>query len=121
MNNKRPLIGELTDSELLGIANTMMDDLMNASTRKDYQAHIQHFTQRAQSVLDETQFKVVCEIYQEKMGVFTEREFVALFRRPDSVAIIWRQRYSKVAGDYVAEMVMKIENTHFRVDHAFVF
>ena len=55
------------------------------------------------------------------MGIFTDRDFVKLFRRPESVAIIWTQKYSKVKGDYVAEMVMLIEDDQYRVDHAFVF
>ncbi|QIO06774.1 hypothetical protein [Acinetobacter shaoyimingii] len=112
---------QLSDVELLNIGNALMNQLMDASTRQDYQAHIQDFSKRAKSVLDETQFKIVCGVYQEKNGFFTEREFVALFRRPDSVAFIWKQHYSKVEGDYVAEMVMIIEDGEYKVDHAFVF
>ena len=111
----------LSDETLLEIANQMMNDLMDASTHMDYERHIQHFSRRAKSILDETQFKVVCGVYQEKMGTFTDREFIGLFRRPDSIAVIWKQHYSKVAGDYVAEMVMIIEDNQYRVDHAFVF
>lgn len=111
----------LSDQALLDIANPMMDGLMDASIRKDYLAHVQYFTQRAKSVLDETQFNIVCGVYQEKMGIFTDRQFVALFRRPESVAFIWKQNYSKVAGDYVAEMVLVIEDDQYKVDHAFVF
>ena len=112
---------ELSDNELIDIGNCLMDQLMDASTRQDYPAHIQHFSKRAQSVLDETQFKMVCGVYQEKNGFFTAREFVALFRRPESVAFIWKQHYSKVAGDYVAEMVLIVEDDAYKVDHAFVF
>ena len=38
---------QLTDIELLDIANDMMDSLMQASTEKDYAKHIQYFSQRA--------------------------------------------------------------------------
>ena len=34
---------QLTDTELLDIANDMMDSLMQASTEKDYAKHIQYF------------------------------------------------------------------------------
>lgn len=112
---------QLSDQEALDIANNMMDTLMDASTRQDYAAHSQHFSKRAQSALDETQFEVVCEVYQKKYGFFQEREFVKLFRRPESIAFIWKQRYSKVDGDYVAEMVMIMEEGEYKVDHAFVF
>lgn len=115
------VLEQLSDDEALNIANQMMDALMQASTEKNYAAHIQHFSKRAQNTLDETQFEVVCEVYQKKNGFFGEREFVALFRRPDSIAFIWKQGYSKVEGDYVAEMVMVIEDGQYKVDHAFVF
>lgn len=113
-------LNELTDQDAILIANRMMDQLMEASTHQDYAKHIEHFSQRARSVLDETQFELVCEVYQKKYGFFQEREFVKLFRRPESIAFIWNQRYSKVEGDYVAEMVMIVEENEYKVDHAFV-
>lgn len=111
----------LSDAELIDIANEMMNQLMDASTRKDYEAHIHHFSKRAKSILDEIHFKVICDVYQEKYGFFTARKFVALFRRPDSVALIWKQNYSRVIGDYVAEMVMIIEEDQYKVYHAYIF
>lgn len=114
-------ISDLTDQDALKIANQMMDDLMNASTQKDYIKHIRHFSKRAQNILDETQFEVICEVYQKKLGFFQDRAFIALFRRPDSIAFIWRQTYSKAKGDFVAEMVMIVEYGEYKVDHAFVF
>lgn len=115
------IISDLNDQEALKIANQMMDDLMDASTQKDYARHIRHFSKRAQSMLDETQFEIVCEVYQKKYGFFQDRQFVALFRRPDSIAFIWRQTYSKAQGDFVAEMVMILEEGDYRIDHAYVF
>ena len=38
---------QLTDAELVDIANHMMDSLMQASIEKDYDKHIQYFSQRA--------------------------------------------------------------------------
>lgn len=124
MNQKKSELRQiihLSDHEALKIATKMMDELMDASIRQDYAAHIQHFSKRAQSILDETQFKVVCEVYQQKYGFFGAREFVSLFRRPESIAFIWRQVYSKVEGEYVAEMVMILEEGKYKVDHAYVF
>ncbi len=116
-----PRISDLNDQDALKIANQMMDDLMNASTQKDYAGHILHFSKRAQSMLDETRFEVICEVYQKKMGFFQDRTFVALFRRPDSIAFVWQQTYSKAKGEFVAEMVMIVEDDEYKVDHAFVF
>lgn len=114
-------ISNLSDADALHIANIMMDALMNASTKIDYLGHIQHFSKRARSVLDERQFESVCHVYQQNYGFFKDRYFVAMFRRANSIAFVWRQQYSKVAGDYVAEMVLIVEEGEYKVDHAFVF
>ncbi len=41
-----------------------------------------------------------------------------LLKSADSAAIIWKQLCSKVAGDYVAEIVLTHQNGRFLVDHA---
>ena len=112
---------QLSDAALIEVANVLMDKLMLASTNRDYVAHTQDFSKRALSVLNFDQFEMICEHYQKRQGYFLEREFVALFRRPNSIAVIWRQKYSLVEGDYVAEMAMIIEDGAYKVDHVFVF
>lgn len=112
---------DLSDNELMIIGNKMMDQLMAASTRIDYQAHVHHFSNRVKSMISEAQFNAMCAAYQKNFGIFTKRKFVAVFRRPDSIAFVWKQNYSQVEGDYVAEMVMIIEDDTYKVDHAVVF
>ena len=110
-----------SDSEILAIANPIMDHLMEASTRIDYENHVRYFTERAKSVLSKEWFDIVCKEYQGTKGFFGQREFIALFRRPDSVAIVWKQSFTLQAGDYVAEMVLIEENGRYLVDHVMVF
>ena len=112
---------DMSDSDILAIANPIMDQLMEASTRIDYDNHVRDFTDRAKSVLSKEWFDIVCREYQGTKGFFGTREFVALFRRPDSVAVIWKQSFSQQPGDYVAEMVLVEENGKYLVDHVMVF
>lgn len=63
----------------------------------------------------------ICNDYQSKKVFFTNREFVSLFKREDSIAIIWKQNFSKIKGDFVAEAVFIEEDEKIVVDHAFVF
>lgn len=114
-------LSEKSDLEILAIANPIMDHLMEASTRIDYENHVRDFTERAKSALSKEWFEIVCKQYQGTKGFFGPREFITLFRRPDSVALIWKQSFSKQAGDYVAEMVLVEENGRYLVDHVMVF
>lgn len=87
LNQLKPF-EQLSDIQLLDIATHMMNHLMDASTRQDYWAHIQDFLKRAQTPLDPTYFEQICTECQQRFGFFSHREFVALFRRPDSIAVI---------------------------------
>lgn len=65
--------------------------------------------------------KKYAENIKRKKVFFKSREFVTLFKRPDSAAIIWKQTFTKVQGDYVAEMVLINVNGEYQVDHVMVF
>jgi hypothetical protein len=94
---------------------------MAASTDIDRERHVRDFTDRIKNIVTEHYLKQVCVQYQTEKGYFTGREFVAIFRRPDSIAVIWRQKFSKVPGDYVAELVLVEQNSRYLVDHVMVF
>ena len=110
-----------SDAQILAVANPIMDNLMDASTAIDYDRHTRDFTERARRALPREALRPICEQYQRERGFFGPREFVAIFRRPDSVAIIWRQTFTRAAGDFVAEMVLVEEGGRCLVDHVMVF
>jgi hypothetical protein len=112
---------EKTDDDILLTLNPIMDNLMDASTKIDYERFIIDFSQRMKNLTTEKSLNEICKDYQAKKGFFTNREFVFLFRREDSIAVIWKQNFSKVKGDYVAEAVFLEEDERVVVDHAFVF
>lgn len=110
-----------SDTEILSVANPIMDNLMDASTAIDYDRHIRDFTDRLKGRLSKEQLEWICHDYQSTKGYFADREFIAAFRRPDSVAVVWKQRFSKQPGDFVAEMVLVQQNGRYLVDHVMVF
>ncbi|WP_417282684.1 hypothetical protein [Comamonas sp.] len=114
-------LSQKTDSEIMSIANPIMDNLMDASTAIDYERHIKDFTDRLKSVLSRERLKWICQDYQDTKGFFAKREFVATFRRPESVAIVWKQTFTKQPGDFVAEMVLVQQDGKYLVDHVMVF
>ncbi|WP_235009036.1 hypothetical protein [Marinobacterium lutimaris] len=111
----------MTDKEILDIANPIMDNLMDASTRIDHKAHTRDFTDRMKAIVTEEHLQKVCEQYQKEKGFFSARTPVAVFKRPDSAAIIWKQSFTKAKGEFVAEMVLVQQNGEYRCDHVMVF
>ena len=110
-----------SDEEILKIANPIMDDLMNASTRIDHQRHVANFTDRLKAIVTKEYLEKVCRQYQSEKGYFAGREVVAVFRRPQSIAIVWKQRFTKLPGEFVAEMVLIEQEGRYLVDHVMVF
>lgn len=114
-------LAQKSDAEILAVATPIMDNLMDASTAIDYERHTRDFTDRAKSVLSRHSLQAICEQYQSTKGFFAKREFVAAFRRPDSVAVVWRQGFTKQPGEFVAELVLVQRDGKYLVDHVMVF
>ena len=112
---------DMSEQEIMDIANPIMDNLMQASTDIDHERHVQDFTDRAKAIVTKEHLERVCATYQSEKGIWLSRELVAVFRRPDSAAIVWKQFVSKARGEYVAEIVLVYRNGKFLVDHAMVF
>ncbi len=111
----------MSESEILSIANPIMDNLMGASTDIDHERHIKDFTGRMKAIVTKEQLQKICEQYQSEKGFLLLREPVAVFKRPSSAAIVWKQKFSKAQGEFVAEMVLVNHNGKYLVDHAMVF
>ncbi|MBN2855587.1 MAG: hypothetical protein JXK51_05035 [Halothiobacillaceae bacterium] len=114
-------LAQKSDEEILAVADPIMDNLMEASTAIDYERHTRDFTERAKSVLSKSTLESICKQYQSTKGFFAKREYVAAFRRPESVAIVWRQTFTKAPGEFVAELVLVQQGGKYLVDHVMVF
>ncbi|MDX1517384.1 MAG: hypothetical protein R3288_11120 [Woeseiaceae bacterium] len=109
------------DEDILSVVEPIMANLMAASTRRDHAAHTRDFTPRLKSIVTPERLEEICENYQSRWGYFESREPVAIFRRADSVAVVWRLRCSKVADEFVAEVVIVEDNGRYLVDHVVFF
>jgi len=97
-------LSDLSDAAILQVAVPIMDNLMDASRHIDYARHVRDFSDRAKASLDEVRFGQICDQYQRERGTFTDRELLGILRRPTSVVILWKQRFTKAQGEYLAEL-----------------
>ncbi|WP_027158165.1 hypothetical protein [Methylobacter luteus] len=93
---------KMSESEILAIANPIMDNLMQASTDIDHERHIRDFTDQLKAIVTKENLEAQCKEYQAKLGFFAEREFVAVFRKETDAAIFWKQKYTKSNGEHIA-------------------
>jgi len=80
---------QMTESEILAIANPIMDNLMQASTNIDHELHVRDFTDQLKTIVTEE-------------SLLAQREFVGVFRKETDTAIFWRQKYTKSSGEHIA-------------------
>lgn len=111
-------LADKSDREILAIADPIMDNLMEGSTEINHEKHTRDFTDRIKRIVTKEYLETVCRKYQAERGYFGRREFVAVFRRPQSVAIVWKQWFTKQAGEYVAELVLVENESGYLVDPA---
>ena len=111
---------KMTEQEVLAIAEPIMDNLMDASTEIDHPRHVRDFTDRIKNIVTEAHLKKVCTRYQAEKGYFDERTLISVLRRPDSAMIVWKQTFTKVEGEYLAEMLLVYRDGRFLVDHTWV-
>ncbi len=112
---------KLSEQQIWDIANPIMDNLMDASTQIDHSRHVRDFTDRMKAIVTPAYFQRICQQYQAEKGYFSNRVPVAVFRRPDSAAIVWKQSFTKAPGEFVAEMVLVHQDGRYLVDHVMVF
>lgn len=114
-------LAKKSDEEILAVANPIMDNLMEGSTEINHEKHTRDFTDRMKSIVTKDYLEKICKRYQAEWGYFARREFVAVFRRPSSIAVVWKQWCTKQDGEFVAELVLVEKDSRCLVDHAMVY
>lgn len=111
----------MSDQEILQALDPIMDNVMQGSTEVDHAKHTRDFTARMKRIVTPDRLRDICADYQGRIGYFGRREFVALFRREKSIAVVWKQSCSRSSDEFVAEAVFVPGDGKWLVDHAMVF
>lgn len=114
-------IAQMPDEAILDAVTPIMDNLMQGSAEIDHAKHTRDFTDRMKAQISPERLEAICRDYQARIGFFGKREFVSLFRRERSVAVVWRQWASGSSDEFVAEAVFVPAGEAWQVDHAMVF
>ena len=113
-------IDELSDIQVSAIANPIMDNLMEASIAIDHSRHVRDFTDRVKSIVTPEYLQRVCAKYQSEKGYFAQRDAITVLRRPGAALIAWKQKFTRIPGEFLAEMILVERDGRFLVDHVVV-
>ena len=111
---------DMSEKEILDIANPIMDNLMQASTEINHEMHIKDFSQEMKEIVTKENLEKQCKEYQRELGYFSKREFVGIFKKENDVRIFWRQWYTKSKNEFVAFIQLVERDNKIEVVNAIV-
>lgn len=106
---------EMSDKEIMEIVTPIMDNLMQASTDIEHERHIRDFSDRLKKIVTKENLENQCKEYREKLGFFSKRDLVGIFRKRNDVRVFWRQWYTKSNDEYVAFIHLSENNGRLEV------
>lgn len=98
---------EKSDEAILDIVGPIMDNLIEASSERNYEQHVRDFSDQLKLIVTEDNFNAQCVSYQEILGFFSKRELVGIFRKEKNVRVFWRQWYTKSKDECVAYIAVR--------------
>ena len=77
---------EMTEKEILELINPLMDNCLAGSNEDNHGKHVMDFTGRMKAIV--TPENLRNQLSQTPRAYFTNREFVHLFRRKNSIGVV---------------------------------
>ena len=114
------LFDDRSDEELLAIFEPMMENCLAGSNEIDHAVHVRDFTARMRAIVTHENLEAQCADYQPRLGRFGRREFVCLFRRETSVAVVWRQFFTKSDDEFVNQANFVVVDGRILIDHCLI-
>ena len=109
---------EMKENEILGIVEPIMDNCLNGSNEDNHAKHTRDFTERMRKIVTPENLRL--QLSKKPRVFFTERKFIKLFRRQDSIGIIWKQFISTSNDELMNQVIFVERNEQIFIDHCMI-
>lgn len=106
---------EKPEEEILEVANSIWENLVEGSNEMDYEKTSRHFSKQMLERVDEVNLKNQWEMNEVLTSLSSRREYLGCLRRGSVVTILWNQLSFKVQGDHLAVLKLKTENGEVKI------
>ena len=106
---------EKPEEEIIEVANSIWDNLIEGSNEMDYEKISKHFSKNMTEEVDEDNLKKQWETNEVLTSLSTRREYLGCLRRGRFVTILWIQLSINVQGDFLARLTLGTENDEIKV------
>ena len=114
-------IVEMTDEQILQIANPIWDGLIESSNKKDYGGFTKHFSKEMLYGANEVEIGKQWAGNKMLTSLSTDHQFFGCLRRNDHVTVLYKQKSVEVPGDFLGRLVLGIEDDLVKVFGATIF
>jgi len=111
-------LSDLGLEEILNIVEPIMDNCLDGSNEGNHKKHTRDFTDRMKSIVTPEELQRQLSSYPKIY--FTDREFLHLFRRSDSIGIVWRQFTSSNNDELINQAIFKEVGRNILIDHCMI-
>lgn len=108
---------ELSDADIVKIAEPMMEDIMLGVSRRDYQLHSTHFSVDLKSRITHDVFLADCDQRETDWGLPGSRELTTTFRKDKSFTLVWLQHYTRTEDQVIAMTTIALKGGRYFVDN----
>ena len=109
---------EMEKRQILNIVEPIMDNCLAGSNESNHAKHVRDFTERMKNIVTPDNLRQQLE--QNPRAFFTDREFLFLFRRKESIAIIWKQHISLNEDELINQAIFVERGNRILIDHCMI-
>ncbi|MCF6189384.1 MAG: hypothetical protein L3J51_02775 [Cocleimonas sp.] len=112
---------ELSDEDILKVANPYWDDLVKYSNNKNYGAFTRNFSHQMKVAANEVEIGKQFARSELTKNLSKERDFLGMIRRGEHVTVLFKQTNKKMDGEWLGRLVLGFEEDEIKIFGATIF
>ena len=110
-----------TDEEIIKIANPLWENLIKCSNNKDYSGFTKDFS--AQMLYGANEIEIGKQWANNELLVKLSKdyEFIGCLKRNEFITVLYKQKSSKLAGEFLGRLVIGVEDGLVKVFGATIY
>jgi hypothetical protein len=114
-------IVEKTDEEIKAVADPLWRDLVKNSNEGEYGEFVKNFSSAFALAMDQVQVGHQFANSELARNLSDDADYLGIIRRGEHVTVLYRQRSTKKAGEWLGRLVLGYENGKVRIFGASIF
>ena len=110
-----------TDEEIIKIANPLWDNLVKSSNNKDYSGFTKDFSAEMLYGANEVEIGKQWANNDLLVNLSNDKIFLGCLRRNEYVTVLYKQKSTKLSGDFLGRLVIGSEEGIIKIFGATIF